>query len=112
MQVEAYFDLLLWQNKCQEAEEFALKVASRLKLAAPKSPNRGLWLLHAGDAAFVCGNPSHALTLYQDSLQAGAPEHLVFTRLSDACFRLGDPAREREYREKLYGSLREDKARK
>jgi hypothetical protein len=110
---EQYFDLLLWTDRCRDAQAFASSISSRLK-PAPRTAlaSYGLWLLYEGDAELLCGNAQVALKLYQKAVESAAPPGMGYERLSDAYHLLKDPARERENREKLYGSLREDKSKK
>lgn len=98
---EQYFFVLLWKNNYTEAEQYASRMAERMKLLGLPDWQ---WHERAGDAAFLAGNPAGAILHYEAALKDPAGRY-VMLRMSDAYFRLGDFAKERDYREKIYGSL-------
>ncbi|HUP56414.1 MAG TPA: tetratricopeptide repeat protein, partial [Bdellovibrionota bacterium] len=103
---EQYFDVLLWKGKAREAEDFALGLAARLKPAPPATLEaHAEWLFRAGDAAFVAGDAFRARVHYENARAAGVEESRFFLRMADVHFRTGNAGLEREYREKVYGSL-------
>jgi hypothetical protein len=102
---EEYFFVLLWKNQLPEAEQFAQRMVERYQsLRIPSSK----WLERLGDAAFLSGNFSAALQRYEESLKNHKSDAAVLVKLSDIHFRLGDLAKERFYREKIYGRLRQE----
>jgi tetratricopeptide (TPR) repeat protein len=100
---EQYLFLLLWQEKYDEAYRFATAAIERLPA---QSPATALWQERAGDAAFLAGNRAGALQHYQASLTLDSARSSAILKLSDVYYLTGDLEREREYREKIYGTLR------
>jgi hypothetical protein len=102
---EQRYYVLLWQERYDEARVYAERMAERMaRLGAPHGP----WLERQGDAFFWIGDLQGARASYDQAL-ASLPESsrgTVYTKLSDVYYRLGDLERERQYREKVYGSLR------
>ena len=94
---ERLFYSLLWQERCEEAGEFA-----RARAESASSPRD--WVLRRGDALFLCGQLDLSRGLYS-SVRSGDWDPEVLERLSDIAFKQGDLAAERRYREEVYGSL-------
>lgn len=85
-----------------EARDYALEKARQLATAGA-SPV--LWLESAGDAAFAMADHSGAKSLYEKALAGAENPTRLYLKLSDVHHLLGDPAAEKRYREKVYGSL-------
>lgn len=85
-----------------EAREYALEQARRLQ--AEGAP-RAAWLEKAGDAAFAEKDYAGAKGLYEQALATSEKTVPLLLKLSDVHHLLGDPAGEKKYREKVYGSL-------
>ena len=99
---EQYFFVLLWKGQAAAAQQFAQRMVDRYQsLGIPNAK----WLERMGDAAFFQNNLSEALGHYESSLK-GKENAGILVKLSDAYFRLGDLEKERYYREKVFGSLR------
>ncbi len=100
---EQYFFVLLWKGQAAEGQQFARRMANRYQsLGIPNSK----WMERMGDAAFFQSNFTEALDHYESSL-SGTNNPGILVKLSDVHFRLGDLEKERHYREKVYGSLRQ-----
>jgi len=106
---EQYFYVLLWQERNKGAAEFADKMIERLQLlAAPTS----IWLERRGDAAFYMKDYNAAKIYYERSLSEKGKNivsKVLYEKLSDVNYLTGDYDKEREYREKIYGSLLDKK---
>ena len=102
---EQYFYVLLWQERNKGAAEFADKMIERLELlAAPTS----IWLERRGDAAFYMKDYNAAKIYYERSLSKKGKNivsKVLYEKLSDVNYLTGDYDKERQYREKVYGSL-------
>ena len=70
-------------------------------------PDRAVWRERLGDAAFLSGNIQGARERYEASLAGHPRPGSVWLKLSDVYFKLGDLEKERVFRERVYGSLRE-----
>ncbi|HTP33744.1 MAG TPA: hypothetical protein VMJ75_16310 [Candidatus Acidoferrales bacterium] len=99
---EEYFLTLLWKGDAARAETFAHTMLAR----GPDS-ERGLWRERLGDAAFLSGSIERARDYYEASLAEHPRPNSVWLKLSDVYFKLGDLEKERAFRERVYGSLRE-----
>jgi tetratricopeptide (TPR) repeat protein len=100
---EQYFFVLLWKGQPAAAQQFARRMVDRYQsLGISKSK----WLERMGDAAFFQNNFSEALDYYESSLKE-SDNAGTLVKVSDVYFRLGDFEKERLYREKIYGSLRQ-----
>jgi len=100
---EQYFFVLLWKGQPAAAQQFARRMVDRYqRLGISKSK----WLERMGDAAFFQNNFSEALDYYESSLKE-SDDAGTLVKVSDVYFRLGDFEKERLYREKIYGSLRQ-----
>jgi len=96
--------LLLWEQRYGEAADLAREVADHFS-ARPRLLAR--WLEHQGDATFLDGDYGTAIAVYKRSVQLWPAEcSSALAKLSDLYFLLGDMARERQYRERIYGALR------
>ena len=99
---EQYFYVLLWQEREKEAADFADRMIERLQfLAAPTS----IWLERRGDAAFFMKEYKTAKIYYEKSLGEKKINKVLYGKLSDINYLLGNYDEERRYREKVYGSL-------
>jgi len=99
---EEFFFVLLYRKTWTDAARFADRMAERARgLGRPDD----LWVEHAGDAAFLIGNDAAARTAYETALAARPGDRLLLTKLSDVAWRLGDTRLERQYRERVFGSL-------
>ncbi|HBL30239.1 MAG TPA: hypothetical protein DD490_25685, partial [Acidobacteria bacterium] len=85
-----------------EARNYAQAKARKLQ-AEGASP--ALWLEHAGDAAFATTDYPGAKSLYEQALATAEEPARLYLKLSDVHHLLGNPQGEKEYREKVYGSL-------
>ena len=54
---------------------------------------------------FFLGNFTMALQQYEKGLKGNEQNPGILVKLSDVYFRLGDPEKERLYREKIYGTI-------
>lgn len=100
---EQYFFALLWNDRVADAERYALATVDRLERAgAPASA----WLEHAADAAVYRGDLEAAIARYERVLARDPGRASVLLKLSDVYFSRNDPTREREYRERVFGTLR------
>ncbi len=99
---EQHYYVLLWNGQYDDAMLYAQRIIDRLDLiAAPKTK----WLERMGDAAFFNEEYNTALSYYQTSLEKQRHPYHVLLKISDTYFMLRDEKNEREYREKIYGSL-------
>jgi tetratricopeptide (TPR) repeat protein len=101
---EQYFFVLIWKRSYQEAESLALRMAESV---GPATAGGARWLGRAADAAQLQGDHSGALRRYERALKVRPDDALLWTKLADVHFRLGDVRMERFCREKIYGSLRD-----
>ena len=102
LMAEQYFLTLLWKGDSAKADAFA-----ESRLAHGSDSERGLWRERLGDAAFLTGNIPRARDYYEASLAEHPRPSSVWLKLSDVYFKLGDLEKERAFRERVYGSLRE-----
>jgi len=100
LMAEEYFLTLLWKGDSAGAEAFAGTMLAR-------GSERGLWRERLGDAAFLTGDIQRARDRYEASLAEHPRPSSVWLKLSDVYFKLGDPEKERSFRERVYGGLRE-----
>jgi hypothetical protein len=63
------------------------------------------WLERRGDALLLAGAVTEARAAYEEVLARDANASGAILRLADVHFLLGDAAREKEYRERIYGTL-------
>ncbi len=103
LMADQYFYVLLWENKTDQAEQFARAMIDRETLQSRKS----IWIERLGDTAFMSGDFGSALRQYEESLGTDGDrrETRILLKLSDVYFRLGDVDQERRYRELVYGQL-------
>ncbi len=103
---EQYYFVLLWREAYTEAFEFAQRVAARLE---ENGQTAGVWFEFQGNAAFLMGDYGLAQQYYEIALSENGRTGLrsVYLKLSDLYFLMGDPDKERHYRERVYGSLGE-----
>jgi tetratricopeptide (TPR) repeat protein len=99
---EEYFLALLWKGDAIGAEGFAESM-----LARASDSGRPLWREHLGDAAFLAGDMQRARDRYDASLAGHPRPRSVWLKLSDVYCKLGDVEKERAFRERIYGSLRD-----
>jgi tetratricopeptide (TPR) repeat protein len=99
---EEYFLTLLWKGETARAEAFA-----ETMLVRGSNSDRALWREHLGDAAFLCGKIQGARDWYEASLAGHTRPGSVWLKLSDVYFKLGDLEKERVFRERVYGTLRD-----
>jgi len=103
LMAEQYFLTLLWKGDSAKADAFA-----ESRLAHGSDSERGLWRERlVGDAAFPTGNIPRARDYYEASLAEHPRPSSVWVKLSDVYFKLGDLEKERAFRERVYGTLRE-----
>ena len=99
---EEYFFVLLYRKAWTEAARFAER---RIESARKQKRPEGLWVEHAGDAAFFMGNDAAARQAYETALESRQTDRLLLTKLSDVLWRLGDTRGERSCRERVFGTL-------
>jgi tetratricopeptide (TPR) repeat protein len=95
-----YF-VLLWKREYRRAAELAQQTASR------DTSDAARWLERSGDALLLAGAPGEARSLYEQVLEREPDDWGATTRLADVFFLLGDAAREKTVRERIYGHLGE-----
>ena len=101
---EHRYYVLLWQRRLEEARAYATRMIEWLgSIVLPAAT----WWERRGDAAFQSGDYLGALRDYEHSLGLRGDEAGIWLKLSDVHFKLGDLERERQFREKVYGTLRE-----
>lgn len=100
MMAEQYFLVLLWRGETGRAERFAEA------MGAADGRGRQFWQERLGDAAFLAGDVARARVRYEAALDGNAWRGPIWSKLSDVYFKLGDLAKEREFRELVYGTLR------
>ena len=96
---EEYFAALLLNGFTDAAAAYADRMIARLEKAG--RPAAG-WSEKRGDAAFFAGDFTTALRLYEAVAQA-SPGALL--KMADVYFELGDLAREKALRERIFGTL-------
>jgi len=101
---EQYFFSLLWRNLNDQALAYAQRLATHLA-AVPKA--RALWLERSGDAAFLDGHRKAAANAYLAAVALVSYSPEALGKLSDLAHLSGDATQERNYREAVYGSLRQ-----
>lgn len=94
---DEYYNVLLWKSDYVRAAAFAERMAHGLGTAD--------WIERAGDALLLAGDANGARRAYERVLARDPAAWGVNGKLSDVFFLLGDTAREKFYREKLYGAL-------
>ena len=105
---EHRYYVLLWQQRFDEARQYAERMAERFRtLELPA----GTWVERLGDAAFYAGDHAGALAAYERALEDAPNPTSVLLKLSDVHFKLGNAELERGYREKVYGTLEPRKTR-
>ncbi len=102
LMAEQYFLTLLWKGDSTKAERFAESM-----LARGSAVDRSWWSERLGDAAFLTGDIPRARSFYEASLAEHTQPRSVWLKLSDVYFKLGDIEKERTFRERVYGGLRE-----
>jgi predicted negative regulator of RcsB-dependent stress response len=95
------FFVLLWQRDFKRAGDFARAVSKRVTDANEVTT----WLERRGDALLLAGAVTEARAAYEEVLARDANASGAILRLADVHFLLGDAAREKEYRERIYGTL-------
>ena len=98
---EQYFLVLLWKGEPTRAEQFAASMSDRAAAAL----DRSIWQERLGDAAFLGGNIERARQLYEGSVAGHPRPGLVWMKLADVYFKLGDFEKECTFRERIHGSL-------
>jgi tetratricopeptide (TPR) repeat protein len=76
-------------------------------LARKHDSGQSLWRERLGDAAFLAGNMEQARERYEASLAGDPWPSSAWLKLSDVYYKLGDLEKERTFRERVYGGLRE-----
>ena len=102
LMAEQYFLTLLWKRDFSRADRFAESM-----LARGAGKHKSLWREHLGDAAFLMDDIQRARGFYEASLAEHPRPSSVWLKLSDVYFKLGDLEKERIFRERVYGGLRE-----
>jgi len=102
LMAEEYFMALLWKGDSIAAEQFASAM-----LARTHDSGQSLWRERLGDAAFLAGNMEQARERYEASLAGDPWPSSAWLKLSDVYYKLGDLEKERTFRERVYGGLRE-----
>jgi hypothetical protein len=102
LMAEQYFLTLLWKGDSARAEGFGEQM-----LALGSDSEQALWRERLGDAAFLAGHIERARDRYAASLAHHPRPRSVWLRLSDVYFKLGDFEKERTFRERVYGGLRD-----
>jgi len=92
-----YYNVLLWKSDYLRAAAFAEKMARGLGTTE--------WIERGGDALLLAGDVNGARRAYERVLARDPKAWDVNGKLSDVFFLLGDTAREKLYREKIYGAL-------
>ena len=99
MLAEEYFVALLLNGFSDAAATYADRMIEHLEKGG-RSP--GGWPEKRGDAAFFAGDWTTAIRLYERSAEE-SPAALL--KLADVYFKLGDLAKEKSLRERIYGTL-------
>lgn len=101
---EQYYYLLLWTQRITDAISYAKNMVEHLsKNQLPTS----IWLERIGDGHFMVKNYQGAMHWYQTSLAKGHQTASIYKKMSDIYFKQGNVQKEREYRQKIYGSLKD-----
>jgi hypothetical protein len=96
---EMRYFVMLWKQDFTRAVRLAEEMA--------RSDASGEWLERAGDALFLSAGAAQARPLYEASLRKQPNAYWPTVKLSDVAFLLGDAEREKSYRQRIYGVLRE-----
>lgn len=99
MLAEEYFAALLLNGFTDDAARYADGMIELLERSGRSTP---AWGERRGDAAFFAGDWATAIRLYERSAPA-SPGALL--KLADVYLKLGDLAKEKALRERIYGSL-------
>ncbi len=99
---ERQFFVLLWRREYRPAETLALRMADR---HGETTPEGARWLGRAGETADLRGDHATALRRYERALRTLREDPLLWSRMADIHFRLGDVATERLCREKIFAGL-------
>jgi hypothetical protein len=98
-----YLLLLLWNGRPEHAVEVAQHLVATSR--ATKQP-QAEWLELLGDALFYAGRAKDAVATYKLAFAGHSDQARLDEKLSDAYFKLGDLAKERQYRERVWGTLK------
>lgn len=105
---EQYYFLLLARETYADAYDYAKLIVDQLTKQGKIS---GVWHERQGNAAFLLQDYNLALAAYKRAIAAnivrGVNSKSVALKLSDLYFILGNPDKERHYREMVYGSLQQ-----
>ncbi|MCM3876516.1 MAG: hypothetical protein NEA02_08860 [Thermoanaerobaculia bacterium] len=99
MLAEQYFVALFLNGFADAAAGYADRMIERLERSSRPAAD---WSERRGDAAFLAGDWNTAIRLYERSV-AESPGALL--KLADVYLKLGDLAKEKALRERIYGSL-------
>ena len=97
------FDVLLWQEKFEEAADYAGRMA---KVLGSMGLSTSRWHERRGDVAFFVDDFESARTHYERGLLESTDSMALMLKLSDVHFLTGDLEQERRYRELIFGSLK------
>ncbi len=100
---DQYFFVLLWSERAAEAERYAHGLAHRLHALGLTSRK---WMERAADAAFVQGRLDVAEHRYHVALHENPHPTSPLLKLSDVYHAQGNRAKERQYRQMVYGGFR------
>ena len=103
---EQSFFVHLWKRAYRDAENLALEMAQSLGASTASGAR---WIGYAGDVAHLQGDHEIAKRRYEQALEVLSDDRLLWTHLADIHHRLGDVRMERECRERIYGSLRDNR---
>jgi len=99
MLAEEYFVALFVNGFADAAADYADRMIERLERSGRSAAE---WSERRGDAAFAAGDWNTAIRLYEQSART-SPGALL--KLADVYLKLGDLAKEKALRERIYGSL-------
>jgi hypothetical protein len=99
---EQYYFSLLWQDRYNEAQNYADDVNRLLRKHRISSP---IWLERAGDAALFAKDFSSAEREYKKALKAREYSLSSLMKLADVYFLQGRVDDERDIRESIFGAL-------
>ncbi len=102
---EQYFYVLLWQSRFDLARGYAVRMVERLARAGVPA---SLWYERAGDAAFYARELDVARELYGEAEKGDPGRSSILLKQADLAYLAGDLARERQLRERFYGTLAEE----
>jgi hypothetical protein len=102
---EQYFYVLLWQSRFDLARGYAVRMVERLARAGVPA---SLWYERAGDAAFYAHDLDVARELYGQAEKGDPGRSSILLKQADLAYLAGDLARERQLRERFYGTLAEE----